>query len=112
MFEKHYRHNNDKKIIGASIVGMAMGVLFGMLLSSKKGKEQVDKAAHWSQNMAEDLNKRVEDMRELSADKYNNMVDEVSVKYRKLKGIKESEVDDFVDELKMRWDRIKDQWNS
>jgi hypothetical protein len=110
MFRQH--RDNNGKAVGAGILGMAAGFLLGLFISSKKGQEQISKATNWSKDMAEDLNKRVEETRDLTSEKYNSLVDEVSYKYKKLKGIKASEVDDFVDELKMRWDRIKDQWNS
>ena len=108
----HHRRNDKGRVIGASLVGMAMGVVIGMLFGSKKDESRIEKAKNWSTDMAEELNRRVDDMRDMTAERYNQVVDELAEKYKKVKGIKETEVDDFVKDLKMRWDRIKDQWNS
>ncbi len=107
----HHRHPH-KSMFGAGLLGFALGALAGVFLAPRSGRETREKAVNWMNNMSEELNRRVNNVQDMSALKYNALVDEIAYKYRKMRGIKQNEVDDFVADLKMRWDRVKDEWRN
>lgn len=106
------RRNDGGKIVGAGLIGAAIGAIAAMLMSPKSGKENRDKMRFWMYRMNKEVKNRVADSKDVTQDKYNQLVDEVSDRYRKMRFIKENELDDFVSDLKERWERIKDQWQS
>ena len=108
----HMHHGHSKKIIGAGLLGFALGALAGIFLIPKSASENRKKFLGWAKRMTFEIRFRARKIQDLTQGKYNELVDQVAEKYRKMNFIKENELSDFVEELKSRWERIKDEWQS
>jgi len=110
MFFHQYQKNYKGKVIAAGFIGALAGLLAGMLIAPKSGKETRKALKSWSDQMTDDIRERSQHMHDLTQEKYNQIVDAVSHKYRNMQNIKDSEIDDLTADLKKRWERIKDEW--
>ena len=106
----HSHHGAATKVIGAGLLGLALGAIAGMFLAPRSGRQNRADFRNWMRRMNGEIYDRLADASEMTREKYEQIVDTVAEKYRKLGEIKESEIDDFAIELKNRWERIKRRW--
>lgn len=111
MKHNYYHNHSGSKALGTGLFGLALGALLGYMFSPRSGKANRERAKNWMNEMSADIQDRIDQIRDLTAERYNSIVDDVAYKYKKMQNIKSEELDDFVTDLKMRWDRIKDRWN-
>ena len=89
----------------AFIGGAIAWALFG-----DKIKEKVNTNDEYLKLKSE-VEEKIENIGEVSRQKYYAIVDEVAGKYAKAKGLQKNEIRDLVDDLKMHWSRIRSAWN-
>jgi gas vesicle protein len=110
MFFHHHQKSNKGKIFAAGIIGAALGVFAGMMMSPRGGKENRRALKSWSDQMKDEIKERTQNIQDMTKEKYDQLVDTVSQKYRNMQNIKNSEVEDLTADLKQRWERVKDEW--
>jgi gas vesicle protein len=108
----HDEYNNQAgSKLGIGLLGIGLGALLGLALSPRSGRRNRMMAKNWMHRMDRDLNRRLNETRDLTQSKYEQIVDDLNYRYGKARDIKTSELDDFTKDLKNRWERIKDRWN-
>ena len=100
--KKIEKKNNTGKIV-ATAVGIAALSAVGYLLMGPQGKKNRKDLKAWMVKMQAEVAEKMEDMKEVSADKYNDIVEQVSKKYSKIKNIDAGMVEKEVARLKKEW---------
>ncbi len=100
--KKIEKKNNTGKIV-ATAVGIAALSAVGYLLMGPQGKKNRKDLKAWMVKMQAEVAEKMEDMKEVSADKYNDIVEQVSKKYSKIKNIDADMVEKEVARLKKEW---------
>ncbi len=97
------------KVLGT--LGVAAAVVGAYLLyGSKDGAKRRDNVRSWVLKMKGEVLEKIEDVKEVTEEKYNNIVDEVAAKYKAAQNVDLSELGGVVDELKSHWENIKEQF--
>ncbi len=91
----------------AAIAAAAAGAFF--LYGTKEGAKQRKKIRGWGLRMKGEVLEKMEQMKEVSEDKYQEIVDSVAKRYQGLKSVDPEEVTLLVKELKSHWRSIKRQ---
>ncbi len=94
--------SNTGKIV-ATAVGIAALSAVGYLLMGPQGKKNRKDLKAWMVKMQAEVAEKMEDMKEVTADKYHKIVDEVAKKYNKVKNIDSTMVENEVARLKKEW---------
>lgn len=97
--EKTKRGGSGKKILAAAV----LGVIAGMLLAPKAGKELRKDLKKIAQKMEKEVIKRAGKTRRLTKKKYDEIVEAVANSYAKAKKIREKDVKAVVRDLKKIW---------
>jgi hypothetical protein len=101
------QHHQGRLVLGfAALAAAGAYFLFGTKAGAKKRRQ----LKGWTLKMKGEVLERVENMREVTEDKYNQVIDEVKAHYAGLKNINRDELDEVVDDLKLHWESVKDKF--
>ncbi|MDX1536030.1 MAG: YtxH domain-containing protein [Candidatus Spechtbacterales bacterium] len=104
------RKKDDKKGLGAGLLGAVAGALASwFLFGTEKGEETRNKAKKLADDAKKEIEKRVDEAEDLTEKKYNEIIDEVSEKYENVKNIDKKELEEMVSDMRDHWERIKKQ---
>lgn len=96
-------------ILGA---GIAAAVAGGLFLYGPHGKDNRKKIKTWTIKAKADVLDEIENMKEVTEDKYHGAVDKVIRKYSRLKNVSEAEAIKLGKELKRHWKTVAEEVNS
>ena len=91
----------------ATIAAAAAGAFF--LYGSKEGAKHRKQIRGWALKMKGEVVEKMEQMKEVSEEKYRDVVDATTKRYQGLKNIDQSELMAMANELKGHWRNIKRQ---
>jgi len=89
-------------------IGAILGVVAGYFLQSKDGKTLTKDAAKKARLLQKRVLQKLEQVQDLSQDKYAEVVDEVLAYYQKAKHLAKTEVPGFRKFLLGRWQEIEE----
>lgn len=108
MNEERKKHSG-KKVAAGVVVAAISGIIAGVLLSPKKGKEIRKDFKRISEKIGKDVAEKAGEVGKLTEKKYGDIVKEVSVFYKKAKKIKEEDLKEIVDNLKDCWPEVSEK---
>ncbi|KKP33034.1 MAG: hypothetical protein A2312_01240 [Candidatus Staskawiczbacteria bacterium RIFOXYB2_FULL_32_9] len=88
----------------ATLIAGATGAYF--LYGGKNAQKNRKKVKSWSLKARRDILEQIENLTDLTQEKYHKIIQEVSDKYKVLKNIGQEEIAEFVEELKCHWEDI------
>ena len=91
-------------IIGGLAAATAVGAYF--VHNSKDAKKKIKNVKGWALKAKGEVLDKLEDMKDVSEDKYKTTVDSVLSKYAKVKKVEGPEVEKLAGELKSHWKTI------
>lgn len=101
-------HRKSHIPAGAFAVGALAGIIAGILFAPRAGKQTREHLKAVSIKIRDDLAKRLQELKELTRDKYESTVDSVVTTYEKLKDVTSQEAKEIRQELKEGYDRFAD----
>jgi gas vesicle protein len=87
--------------------GVLFGVLAGIILAPKAGKETRDEIKKTYEDITDRITEELSRLKEVTADTYNQVVQSVVNVYTETKKITKTEADQIVAELKEGYDKIR-----
>lgn len=100
---------SGKKIAAGVVVGAISGIIAGVLLAPKKGKEIRKDFKRISEKIGKDVAEKAGEVGKLTEEKYSDIVKEASVFYKKAKKIKDEDLKEIVDNIKDRWPEVSEK---
>lgn len=94
-------------VVGAGIAAVIAGTYF--LYGAKDSVKNRKKVKAWMFKAKGEILEQLENLSEVSEEKYHKIVKEVSEKYKTAKKLEEKEVAEFIDELKGHWENIAEE---
>lgn len=104
-------NNTPRKVMNPALVGLAgvvAGVVAGILLAPKSGKETREDLSKLAEKMKNDVTEQVRKMTDVTREKYQEIVEAVTSKYEKAKDITQEEAQDLKQEFSRRYDQVKE----
>lgn len=98
---------NTSSFIKGAAAGLILGIISGILLAPKSGKETREDIQQFFNQMQEKLIKKIGQMKDFSREKYSELVEETVDNYRNLH-LSSEKIDEIKDELKKSFYKIKD----
>lgn len=99
--------NKDK--FKSAILGAMAGLVAGILLAPKAGKETRADIKETYNKLHKDLSKKFQETKEITKEKYSEVLDEVLGKYETNKEITKEEADEVRKNLDEGFQKIKDR---
>jgi len=97
-------------LIGGLAAATAVGAYF--VHNSKDAKKKFKNVKGWAMKAKGEVLDRLEDMKDVTEDKYKTTVDSVLSKYGKLKKVEGPEIEKLATELKSHWRTILKELNT
>jgi gas vesicle protein len=95
--------------VAALLAGLATGVAAGLFINSKKGKELSKEAKKMAVQLQKQLGKKLENIKDLTQEKYAELVDDIVDRYTSTKELAEDELTKLKEYLLEAWDGIQEQ---
>jgi gas vesicle protein len=108
MVKKNTSTIAEKVATGMGIAG-AIGAVAGSLFlyGTKAGAMQRKKIKGWSVKMKGEVLEKLENLKDITEEKYQATIDAVAVRYQRVKTIDPDELSALVNDLKKHWRNIK-----
>lgn len=97
------------KIIGGLAAATAVGAYF--VHNSKDAKKKIKNVKGWALKAKGEVLDKLEDMKDVTEDKYTTTVDSVLSKYNKIKKVEGPELEKLATELKSHWKTIAKEFS-
>lgn len=95
----------------AALIGALAGIITGILIAPRSGKETRDVLYAKYSDIKDDLMEKLGEVKNITKENYGQIVDEVILKYQKSKRISEEEAEKFKEDLKAGFNKIKDKFD-
>jgi hypothetical protein len=105
--QKNTSGTGKKVAVGIAMVAAAAGAYF--LYGTEAGKKTSKKIKGWALKAKGEVLEKLENLKEVSQEKYDSIVEAVSSKYQKVKNVDQAELATMIKELKGHWKNIKKQ---
>lgn len=103
--KKKNNHSFAKGILTGIAAGSAALAMF--LYKTEEGRKEKEKLKGWMVMMKGEVIHKLENLKEVSKEKYEKIVDEASKKFQRSKGLSEKEIVAFNKRLKSKWKSIQ-----
>lgn len=103
----HEEHGHGGLMAAAGIVAVAAGAIGAYLYGTKDGAKKRKQIKSWMIKAKAEILEEIENVKEVTEEKYHDIVDSVMAKYKVLSHVDASDFKDLVDDLKAHWVDLK-----
>ncbi|HEY1074576.1 MAG TPA: YtxH domain-containing protein [Patescibacteria group bacterium] len=101
------QNNKRGSMMGAALLGAALGAAAGLLFAPKSGKETRQDLTDLMGRMSNEIGDRTSKLREVTKSAYNEIVDVVVKQYQEAKEITTEQAAKLREELRQGYERVK-----